>query len=335
MTFRYLFRRLLFAVPTLFGVAVIVFVLLRVVPGNPIAMMIPPGATDADIDNLRRIYGLDKSILTQFFIWSGDLLRGDFGTSISLRQDVVLLIGQSLPATLELAFAATIVACGLGGGLAIIGTVWQRRWPEVVVDAIAGLGLAIPDFLWGLVFILVLGVLLPVLPISGRVDPTIGFDFATRFFLFESLLRGEFGMLREVARHLVLPALALALPLAAIIARMLKSSLAEAMAQDYVLLAQSRGFSRGRIILREALRNALIPTLTLTGVQFTFLVGGTVLIERIFGYPGIGNMAIGAVVARDLPLIQGLILTFAALFMIVNLSVDLMYAALNPRIRHG
>ena len=315
--------------------AVIVFVLLRVVPGNPIAMMIPPGATDADIDNLRRIYGLDKSILTQFFIWAGDILHGDFGTSISLRQDVVLLIGQSLPATLELAFAATIVACALGGALAIIGTFWQRRWPEVVVDTIAGLGLAIPDFLWALVFILVLGVLLPILPISGRVDPTIGFDFVTRFFLFESLLRGELGMLREVGSHLVLPALALALPLAAVITRMLKSSLAEAMAQDYVLLAQARGFARGRIILREALRNALIPTLTLTGVQFTFLVGGTVLIERIFGYPGIGNMAIGAVITRDLPLIQGLILTFAVLFIIVNLSVDMMYAVLNPRVRHG
>ena len=335
MTVRYLLRRLLLAVPTLIGVAVIVFVLLRVVPGNPIAMMIPPGATEADIANLRRIYGLDQSILTQFLIWAGEILRGDFGTSISLRQDVVLLIAQSLPATLELAFAATVIACTLGGALAIIGTLWQRRWPEVAVDAAAGFGLAIPDFLWALVFVLVLGVLVPVFPISGRVDPAIGFDFTTRFFLFESLVRGELRMLGEVVRHLVLPALALALPLAAVIARMLKSSLAEAMAQDYVLLAQTRGFARGSIIVREALRNALIPTLTLTGVQFTFLVGGTVLIERIFGYPGIGNMAIGAVLARDLPLIQGLILTFAVLFIFVNLSIDLLYAMLNPRVRHG
>ena len=335
MTGAYLVRRLLLAVPTLFGVAVIVFVVLRVVPGDPIAMMIPPGAGAADIDNLRRVYGLDRSIPAQFLIWLGDVVRGDFGTSISLRQDVAQLVVGRLPATLELAGAAIVMAALLGGAMAIVGTYWQGRWPEVAVDGLSGLLLAIPDFLWGLAFILVLGVLVPVLPISGRLDPRVAFDFATQFYLAESVVRGEFRLFGQLVTHLVLPATALALPLMAVIARMLKASLSEAMMQDYILLARVRGFSRARIILREALQNALVPTVTLTGVQFTFLIGGTVLIERIFSYPGIGNMAIGAVIERDLPLIQGLVLTFAVLFIVVNLAIDLSYVLLNPRVRHG
>lgn len=323
------------AVPTLLGVAVIVFVLLRVVPGDPIAMMIPPGAGAEDIANLRRVYGLDQPMLVQFGRWLGDMLHGNFGVSISLRQDVGLLVLGRLPATLELALAATMLAVLAGGLLAVAGVYWRGRWPEALVDGITGLTLAIPDFLWGLVFILVLGVLLPVLPISGRLDPRQVIEFSTQFYLAESLLRGEFEVLVMLLTHLVLPACALALPLMAVITRMLKASLAEAMTQDYVMVARVKGFTRGRIILREALRNAMIPAVTLTGVQFTFLVGGTVLIERIFSYPGIGNMAIGAVISRDLPLIQGLVLTFAVLFIAINLLIDLCVVMLNPRVRHG
>lgn len=335
MTGAYLLRRLLLAVPTLVGVAVVVFVLMRVVPGDPVAMMIPPGASQADIEALRALYGLDRPLGEQFLIWAGGIARGDFGTSISLRQDVLSLVLSRLPATLELAAAATAVAVLLGGALAMTAVYYRGRWPEAAIDGVVGLTQAIPDFLWALVFILVLGVLVPVLPISGRLDPRLGLEFATQFYLAESLLTGRFGVFTMLLTHLVLPAAALALPLVAVIARVLKGSLLEAMAQDYVVLARVKGFSRGRIIVFEALRNALIPTVTLTGVQFTFLIGGTVLIERIYSYPGIGNMAIGAVIERDLPLIQGLVLTFAVLFIVVNLSIDLTYAVINPRVRHG
>ena len=226
-------RRLLLAVPTLFGVAVIVFVLLRVIPGDPISMMIPPGAGADDIVNLRRVYGLDQSIFVQFMGWMSDLLRGDFGVSISLRQNVGMLVLGRLPATLELAIVATMMAVLAGGLLAVAGVFWRRRWPELVVDGITGLTLAIPDFLWGLVFILVLGVLVPVLPISGRLDPRQVFEFSTQFYLAESLLRGEFEILGMLLTHILLPACALALPLMAVVARMLKASLMEAMTQDY------------------------------------------------------------------------------------------------------
>ena len=330
----FLLRRLLLIVPTLFGVSIIVFVLLRVVPGDPISMMIPPGASEADIDQLRQLYGLDKPIFEQYVTWFSEVLRGDFGTSISLRQNVVMLILSRLPATLELALAAMVIATLLGTTLALVGIYWPNRWPEAVVDGLTGLNQAIPDFLWGLIFILALGVLWPIMPISGRIDPRLNIDFVTDFYLLESIVRADFALFANLFSHLLLPAVALALPLTAVITRTLKASLRETLIQDYIMLAQVHGYSRWRILIREALRNALIPTVALSGVQFNFLLGGTVLVERIFSYPGIGNMAIGAVIDRDLPLIQGLIITFAIVFVVVNLLVDMSYRVLNPKVSH-
>lgn len=330
-----LLRRLGMTVPTLLGVAIIVFVLLRVVPGDPIAMMIPAGADEADIERLRVLYGLDRSIPEQFAIWLWDAVRGDFGTSISLRQDVLSLVIGRLPATLELALFAIVIACLVGGAVALIGAYFARRAPEWLIDTINGVVLAIPDFLWGLIFITAVVALDWDLPLTLRADPRLGYDFATEFYLVEALVRLDFSIVASLLRHMVLPGLALALPLAAVIARVLKASLNEAMTQDYIQMARVKGFTRWRVIWGEALRNAAIPTVTLTGVQFTFLIGGTVLIERLFAYQGIGNMAIDAVINRDLPLLQGLVLTFAVLFIAINLAIDLTYAMLNPRLRRG
>jgi ABC-type dipeptide/oligopeptide/nickel transport system permease component len=335
MSINYLLKRLFWALPTLFGVAVVVFVLVRVVPGDPIAMMLPPGATADDVGRLRAMYGLDAPIPKQFVVWMGEVLRGNFGTSISLREGVVSLVLGRLPATLELVIVAVAAACALAAVAAVGAVYFRGRWPELVVDGTTGLVLAIPDFLWGLLFVLVLGVLLPVLPISGRIDPTLDFDPATGFYLAEALVRLRWTALADLVRHILLPALALALPLAATLTRVLKGSLLEAMNQDYVTLVRVKGYSRARTLWRVALRNALIPTVTLTGVQFSFLIGGTVLIEYIFSYPGIGNLAIAAVNQRDLPLIQGLVLTFAVLFILTNLVVDMAYSVLNPKVRQA
>jgi dipeptide transport system permease protein len=335
MSINYLMRRLLWALPTLFGVAVLVFVLVRVIPGDPIAMMLPPGATAEDVGRLRALYGLDAPIARQFLVWMGDVLRGNFGTSISLRDGVVSLVLSRLPATLELVIVAVVAACTLAAVAAVGAVYFRGRWPELMVDGATGLVLAIPDFLWGLLFILVLGVLLPVLPISGRIDPTLDFNPVTGFYLAEALLRLRWDVLGDLMKHLLLPVLALALPLAAALTRVLKGSLIDAMNQDYVMLVRVKGYSRGRTLWRVALRNALIPTVTLTGVQFSFLIGGTVLIEYLFSYPGIGNLAIAAVNQRDLPLIQGLVLTFAVLFILTNLIVDMAYSVLNPRVRQS
>ena len=228
-----------------------------------------------------------------------------------------------------------MLAVLLGGLVAIVGTLVRRTILEPIIDSLNGLFLAVPDFVWALALVLVLGVAFPLFPLSGRIDPSIDAQFHTPFYLIESFVTLRFQIFADVAAHMVMPVLALGLPLAAIVARVLKATLSEAMLQDYILLARLKGMSNLRLVLQEALRNAVGPTIALTGVQFTFLIGGTVIVERIFAYPGIGNMAIDAVINRDLPLIQGLVLVFGLLFIVINLLVDALVAAFNPRLAHG
>ncbi|WP_395662846.1 ABC transporter permease [Aestuariivirga sp.] len=335
MPFSLILSRALTALLTLIGVMVVVFVLVRVVPGDPIAMMIAPGASETDIAALRAVYGLDLPVWQQFTIWFGQVLGGDLGTSISMKQNVMTIIADRLPATIELALLALAIAVLLGGTIALVSTAWRGTWVESLIDNANGLLLAVPDFIWALTFVLVLGVLVPLLPISGRSDPTIDHGLATQFFVLEGLLRGKFAFVGDVLKHMVMPAFAIGLPLAAVIGRVLKNTMMDVMVQDYIVLARIKGLSNGRILLQEALRNAAVPALALTGVQFTFLIGGTVITERIFSYPGIGNLAIDAVINRDLPLIQGLVLTFGVIFIAVNMLVDALTAWLNPRLRHA
>jgi ABC-type dipeptide/oligopeptide/nickel transport system permease component len=328
-------NRVATAILTLAGVAIVVFVLLRVVPGDPVAMMISPGATAADIAALKAHYGLDAPIPVQFWIWIQGVVTGDFGTSITMHVSVTDVLASRLPATIELAVLALIIAVALGGAVAVAGTLMRRSLGEAAIDGLNSVLLAVPDFIWALALVLLFAVAIPVLPLTGRIDPALAEGFATRFYLCESLLTGRFAVAGNILSHMLMPALALALPLAAVIVRLLKQSLKEAMLQDYVLLGRIKGLSEPRLVLQEALRNAVGPTLALTGVQFTFLVGGTVIIERIFAYPGIGNLAIDAVINRDFPLIQGLVLLFGLIFILINIAVDLTAAMLNPRLRHA
>jgi peptide/nickel transport system permease protein len=328
-------KRFVMALVTLAGVAVVVFVLLRVVPGDPVAMMISPGASPADIAALKAHYGLDAPLLVQFWIWIKGAVIGDFGTSITLHLYVTEVLASRLPATVELAVCALVFAVLFGGFIAVAGTLMRRTVGESVIDGFNSIMLAVPDFIWALALVLLFAVALPVLPLTGRIDPELAEGFATRFYLIESILTGRLAVAVNITGHMLMPTLALGLPLAAVIVRLLKQSLNEAMLQDYVLLARIKGFSELRLVLQEALRNAVGPTLALTGVQFTFLIGGTVIVERIFAYPGIGNLAIDAVINRDFPLIQGLVLLFGLIFILVNIGVDFAVAALNPRLRHG
>jgi ABC-type dipeptide/oligopeptide/nickel transport system permease component len=328
-------RRLLLALVTLLGVVVVVFVLLRVVPGDPIALMITGDTTPADIANLRHSYGLDRSLPVQFILYLEHLLRGDFGVSISLGQDVLQLVLGRLPATLELAFTALVLGAALGLGLGLAAIHWRGKWPEKIIDFVNAIAFAVPEFLWGLILILVFAVFVPILPISGRRDPSQDIDLVSQFYIIEAIARGEFGLAADILRHLILPALALALPMAAMVAQMLKSSLQQELVQDYILLARTKGFSRGRVLLSYALPNAMISTVTIMGVNFIFLVGGTVLVELIFAYPGIGNMLYGAAINRDLPLIQGITFGFAVLFISLNILIDGLYSILDPRVKRA
>ena len=328
-------NRVAMALLTLVGVAIVVFILLRVVPGDPVTMMISPGASPADIAALRAHYGLDAPLLVQFWIWIRGVITGDFGNSITLHLPATEVLASRLPATIELAVSALLVAAIVGGCVAIAGTLMRRKLGESIIDSLNGIMLAVPDFIWALALVLMFAVAMPILPLTGRINPELAEGFTTRFYLTESLLTGRFAVAGNVLSHMVMPTLSLALPLSAVIVRLLKQSLKEAMMQDYVLMARIKGFRELRLVLQEALRNAVVPTLALAGVQFTFLIGGTVIIERIFSYPGIGNLAIDAVINRDFPLIQGLVMLFGLIFILINIGIDLTVAALNPRLRHA
>jgi ABC-type dipeptide/oligopeptide/nickel transport system permease component len=297
--------------------------------------MISPGAGPADIAALKAHYGLDAPVPIQFLIWIKGVVTGDFGYSITLHLPVTEVLASRLPATLELAFLALLVAIVIGGAIAIAGTLMRRTIGETIIDGLNSIMLAVPDFIWALALVLLFAVAIPILPLTGRIDPDLAEGFTTRFYLIESVVTGRFAVAGDIVSHMIMPTLALALPLAAVIVRLLKQSLKEAMLQDYVLLARIKGFRDLRLVVQEALRNAVGPTLALTGVQFTFMIGGTVIVERIFAYPGIGNLAIDAVINRDFPLIQGLVLLFGLIFILINIGVDLTVAALNPRLRHA
>jgi peptide/nickel transport system permease protein len=331
---RYLIRRLGRTIFALWGVSTIVFIVLRL-SGDPAVLLLPQEASAEDVMRLRQDLGLDAPLPLQYLRFLGNALRGEFGLSLRQVQPVSRLIVERLPATLELSIFALLIALAIGLPLAVIGARERGTAVEAGIDVANGAALSIPDFLWGLVLILLFGVLWPVFEISGRVSPRLELPFVTQFYLFESIVRLRFDLTRDLIGHMFMPALALALPLAAIISQLLKQSLKELMGLDYVVLARVKGFSETQVILREALKNAALPTLTLIGVQFTFLIGGTVIVERLFSYEGLGNMAIDAVINRDLPLIQGIVLVFALLFVLINLTVDMMYALLNPRLRHG
>lgn len=335
MSLQYILRRLFYILTTLIGVSVITFVILRVIPGDPILMMLPPGATQEDIQKLSAQYGLDRPIPVQYGIWLSKVVRGDFGVSIHMKQDVMELIRQRLPATLELVFAATAVALALGIFVGTYSVMKRGTLVDKVGSFTAVLGLSIPDFLWGLLFVLFLGVFWHLLPISGRVASTYTVKTITGFYLVDTLLRMDFKVLASALKHLLLPALSLALPLTAIVIRVIKSSLLEVINEDYILLARVKGLAERVVIFVHALRNALIPTTTIVGVQFGFLMGGTVLVEIIYSWPGLGKLAVTAIITRDLPLIQGVVLVLAFIFVIVNLIVDLLYTVMNPKIRYG
>lgn len=334
MTVKYIIKRFFYIVTTLLGVSIIAFVILRVIPGNPIVMMLPPQATQEDIIQLKAQYGLAEPIPIQYGIWLKKVVQGDFGVSIFMKQDVMELILERLPATLELVLMATAIALILGILIGTLSVMKKNTLVDKLGSLLATLGLSIPDFLWGLLFIIFFGVFLNILPISGRIGSTYTLESITGFFLMDSLIKFDFKGFYSSVQHIVLPALSLALPLTAIVIRVVKSSLLEVVEEDFILMARVKGLSERVVIFLHALRNALIPTTTIVGVQFGFLMGGTVLVEIIYSWPGIGKMAVTAIIARDLPLIQGIVIVLAFIFVFVNLIVDLLYTVMNPKIRY-
>ncbi|MFK4442213.1 ABC-type dipeptide/oligopeptide/nickel transport system permease component [Caballeronia udeis] len=326
-------RRLIAAIPTLLMLSLIVFVVLRLIPADPLAMMLPPNATPADAALLRHQLGLDKPIPSQFLIWLVNALHGNLGASISFQQPVATLIGSTLPATLELCLTALVISLIISVPGGVFAYAVTERRGELPVSFGVVLMQSVPSFLWALLLIALLGVYLPVLPFSGRVGDGIPMPHLTGFLLIDFLVKGEFSDWLSAASHLVLPSLALAFGFAPLVIRVLRSSLLDQRNESYVGVARLRGVSESRILWRHMLKNAALPALTMIGVQFGFLFGGALLVEMIFSFPGVGNLMVQAVRNNDLVLIQGIAIVFCALMLVINAIVDTLYVIMNPRLR--
>ncbi len=328
-----LLRRALTAIPILLTVSILLFVALRLLPVDPAAMSMPPNATIGDIESKRREMGLDKPLPTQYAIWLRGALHGDFGRSIQLRRDTAQLVTASLPATIQLAVCAMLIASvlGIAGGLLLFHQ--RGHATETLGDLGTTILLSVPEFLWALLFILLFGVLLPVLPFIGQLGPHFSVAPVTGFLLIDTLLAGQGSAFASALAHLVLPATALGIAFSPAIMRVLRSGLLDVYHEDYIRQARLRGIGEWRLLIVHALPNAILPTLTLMGVQFGFLFGGTLLVEVIYSYPGLGNLMVDAVRNADLPIIQTVGLTYCIVVLLIGMAVDALVLILNPRLR--
>jgi len=331
--FSYVLRRLGLLVPTLLGLSILTFSLVHLVPGDPAAVMLGERATPEALTALRAELGLDRPLYEQYGRYLSGLLAGDLGRSLKTREKVAVEIGTRFPATFELALAAILFAAVFGVAAGILAARKRRSFVDAAVMAGSLAGVSMPIFWLGLLAILLFSVQLHWLPLAGRIDPSLAVPRLSGFLLIDTLLAGRFDAFVDVARHLVLPAWVLGTIPLAVIARMTRAAMLDVMTQDYVRTAWAKGLSERRVLLVHVLKNALIPTMTVIGLQFGYLLGGAIITETIFAWPGVGRWLVLAVSARDFRAVQGGVLLLATLFVVVNLVVDLLYAVADPRVR--
>jgi len=328
-------RRVLATIPLMLGVAMVVFVIMRVIPGDPVDIIIGQGgtATQEELDLLRREFHLDRPLYEQLILFLGDLSRGDLGVSFVKRRPVVDILFETLPATIELAMASLSLSILIGIPLGIYAAVRKSSFVDRISMAGALLGISMPPFWLGIVAILLLSVRLGWFPTSGRVSYGVLLEPVTGFYLLDSLLTRNWAAFWDVLRHLFLPALTLSVGIMAVVARIIRSNMIEVLQENYVTTARAKGLHERTVLLRHALQNALIPTVTVVGLQMGVLLGGNMVVETVFGWPGMGRLVVDAIFSRDYPVIQGGVMLYTFTFVIVNLMVDILYTYLNPRIQ--
>jgi len=321
-------------IPIVVGVAVIVFLFMRLMPGDPVDIMMGQGGavSAGEMDKLREEFHLDQPLHIQLGIFLSDLARGDLGYSYLQKRPVVDLIAGRLPATIELAIGGLIVSLLIAFPIGIYSAVHQNSWLDRLSMGGAFIGISMPGFWLGIVLLLIFAVQLQWLPVQGRIHHSIALQDITGFYVLDSLLTRNWEALSSSLRHLVLPSITLGAPMAAVIARVLRSSMLETLGADYVTLARAKGAPESGVVLRHALRNALIPTVTVVGLQVGVLLGGNMIIETVFGWPGLGRMVVSAIFDRDFPLVQATVMVYAFIFVLTNLIVDVVYTYLNPKI---
>lgn len=328
----YVIRRILVLIPTLLGVSVIVFLMLHITPGDPAELLLGERATEQSLTAMREHLGLHKPLHVQYGMFLKRLLQGDLGETIWTRQKVWVEVKQRFPATIELSMAAMLISCFFGMIFGIISATKQYSAFDYLSMVGALLGVSMPVFWLGLVLMLIFSLELGWFPMSGRLSIGIDLQRITNFYLLDAVLTANWGAFRNAIRHIALPAATLSTIPMAIVARMTRSSMLEVLRQDYIKTARAKGLSQRVVIFKHALRNALIPVVTTIGLQFGILLGGAILTETVFAWPGVGKWIYDAVSQRDYMVIQGGTLVIACTFVVINLLVDVLYAVINPRI---
>lgn len=335
--FRFLLRRLALTLPTFIALMFITFMMLRLVPGDPIEVRRGErGISPERLEQLRHEMGLDQPVWKQFLDYVWGLLHGDFGTSIISKSPITHEFFTLFPATLELTLCAMLLAVLLGIPAGVIAAAKRGSFYDQALMGAALTGYSMPIFWWGLMLILVMSNTFHLTPVSGRVDLIKYFyPRVTGFMLIDSVLSGKPGAFMDAVRHLILPTIVLGTQPLAVIARMTRSAMLEVLEEDYVRTARAKGLSWRRVIGLHALRNALIPVVTVIGLSIGGLLAGAVLTETIFSWPGVGKWLIESIGRRDYPALQGGIMLISTMVIVVNVLVDLLYGLINPRIRHG
>ncbi|RST77528.1 ABC transporter permease [Siminovitchia acidinfaciens] len=330
----YTIRRLTLLIPVLLGMVLIVFSLIHAIPGNPAQIILGQQATEQAVEALNKQLGLDQPLYIQFLDYVKNLLTGDLGMSIRTKSPISEEIWPYLAATIELALAAMLIAIIIGVNAGIISAWFQNSWFDYIAMLLALIGVSMPIFWLGLMEQYVFSIQLDLFPTTGRDNIRDPVEPITYLYIIDTLMQGRFDQFVEVIKHLVLPSVALATIPMAIIARITRSSMLEVMRSDYIRTARAKGMSMFWVVYKHSLKNAFIPVLTVIGLQTGLLLGGAILTETIFGWPGIGSYIYDAIQFRDYPVIQSGILVVATIFVLINLTVDLLYAAIDPRIKY-
>jgi peptide/nickel transport system permease protein len=332
---RYIATRLIQLPFLVMVVSALVFVVLRLGPGSPVDLATEAARDPKEIERIRQEWGLDRPIPVQYADYMAGVLRGDFGRSFFGNSPVSGVIAERFPATLELAIVGMILGGIIGVTLGVMAAVRENSLLDVLSRALALTGISLPTFWLGLMMIGLFAVQLDWLPVGGRFPARTEFDTITGFYVLDGLLRGDLAAVQAALRHMVMPATVLGLFIAGFIARMVRAMVLETMRQDYVRTARSKGLSERTVVIRHGLRNALLPTVTIMGLQFGNLLGGAAVTETVFSWPGLGKLMVDAINLHDFPQVQASILLLATTYVIVNLIVDVLYGVIDPRIRYG
>lgn len=327
-------ERLLQLVPVLLGVSLIAFLMMALTPGDPVQIMIGDQTISPEQEvALRHGLGLDRPIVERFFIFLGNAVQGDFGQSFYHRRPVADVIAERLPATIELSLVALIVALVTAIPLGVLAAIRKNSILDRLATVGSLLGVSLPGFWFGILLIMLFAVHLHVLPVSGRIGYSSEIETITGFLLVDTLLRGNLPAFWDAVKHIILPAITLGLPMTAILMRVTRTSMLEVLRQDYVTFADAKGLSRRKVLFRHALKNALIPTVSVAAIETGSLLGGNMIVETVFGWPGLGRLVVESIFLRNYPLVQAAVLFYAVVYVALNFFADILYTILNPRVK--